>query len=104
MAAAVRTVPVRATRLLAVCGKCGRKLGGGFGKDGDTSLAKMLRRGLASARGKRAAVRIVETKCLDICPKHAVAVIDGDHPGEVLIVASGTSVETVAARFALATA
>lgn len=98
---AVRTVAGRSARLLAICGKCGRKLGGGFGKGGGQSLTKLLRRELAAAKGKRAAVRIVETRCLKICPRHAVALVDGSRPDEILIVAQGTPAAIVAARLVL---
>ena len=98
---AVRTVTTRSARLLAICGKCGKKLGGGFGKGGKTSLVKTLRRDLVAAKGKRAAVRIVETRCLGVCPRQAVAMIDGRVPGAVLIVARGTDVGTVAGRLEL---
>ncbi len=97
----VRTVSTRASRLLAVCGKCGKKMGGGFGKGGKASLIKTLRRELAAAKGKRAAVRIVETRCLGICPRHAVAVVDGGCPESVLIVARGTEVGVIADRLEL---
>ena len=97
----VRTVSTRAARLLAVCGKCGRKLGGGFGKGGTASLVKTLRRGLAAAKGKRAAVRVVETRCLGICPRHAVAMVDGGSPNAVLIIARGTDIGTLAGQLAL---
>ena len=97
----IRVLPVAATRLLAICGKCGKKLGGGFGERRDRSLVKALKRGVPELHGKRARVRVVETKCLDICPKGAVALVDSAAPGEVLIVARGTAVEAVAARLAL---
>ena len=101
---AVRTITAPSARLLAVCGKCTRKLDGGFGDEGAVSLTKALRRGLRNALGKRAEIRIVETRCLDICPKRAVALIDGNSPGEIVIVAAGTSVDELAARLELATA
>lgn len=97
----VRTVSTRAARLLAVCGKCGKKIGGGFGKGGKASLVKTLRRDLAAAKGKRAGVRVVETRCLGICPRHAVAVVDGRHPDAILIVARGTEVDEIADRLEL---
>ena len=100
-AAPVRTIPVAATRLLAICGKCGKKLRGGFGADGDRSLGKALKRAVPGTRGKRAAVRIIETKCLDICPKGAVAMMDSAQPGSVVVVARGTSVATVCAGLGL---
>ena len=97
----IRVAPLRASRLLAICGKCGRKLDGGFGDKGEASLVKTLRRDLAEAKGKRASVLIVETKCLDICPKHAVAMVDSARLGEVLIVAEGTSSVELAERLGL---
>lgn len=96
----VRILPVRARRLIAVCGKCSRKLDGGFGDDGDRPLAKVLRRAVGG--GKKAVVRIVETKCLDICPKRAAALIDSDRPGEVVIVPARTPTETLIARLGMA--
>ena len=97
----VRTVSTKVARLLAICGKCGRKLDGGFGKGGKASLVKTLRCGLAAAKGKRAAVRVVETRCLGVCPRHAVAMVDGSSPTAVLIVSRGTDVETLADRLEL---
>ncbi len=92
---AIRTLKARSERLIAVCGKCGRKLGGGFGPDGDQALAKRLRRVMADAKGKRAAILIVETKCMDICPKRAVALVDSAAPGKVTIVPARTSAALV---------
>ncbi len=97
----VRTVPTSATRLLAVCGKCGKKIGGGFGKGRKFSLVKTLRRDLAAAKGKRAAVRVVETRCLGICPRQAVAMIDSQRPDAVLIVARDTGSDMIAERLQL---
>ena len=97
----VRTVSTRVARLLAVCGKCGKKVGGGFGKGGKASLVKTLRRDLAAAKGKRAAVRVVATRCLGICPRDAVAVVDGHSPDKVLIIARGTDTGTIADRLEL---
>lgn len=99
---AVRILPVKARRLIAVCGKCSRKLDGGFGDDGDRPLAKVLRRAMAGGGGKKAVIRIVETKCLDICPKRAAALIDSSRPGEVVIVPARTPTETLIARLDVA--
>lgn len=97
----IRTVVTAATRLIGICGKCGKKLGGGFGADGDKPLAKLLRRKAARARGKRAAVRVMTTACLDICPRDAVAMVDSAAPGTVLIVAERTPVARICARIGL---
>ena len=97
----IRTLAARSTRVIALCRKCGKKLGGGFGTGGKLSLAKALRRELDLPKGKRARVRLVETTCLDLCPKGAVVVIDGARPFETLLVHGGTPVAAVAARLAL---
>ena len=57
---------------------------------------------MPEAKGKRATLRIVDTRCLDICPKGAVAIIDSNNPGEVMIVPAGTSTDAVASRLGLA--
>ena len=99
--AGIRALRARSTALVAICRKCGKKLGGGFGKGGDVSLAKALRRDFDFGKGKRASVRLVETGCLDICPKGAVVVVAGNRPGETLLIPSGTSTGEVAARLGL---
>lgn len=85
--------------VVLVCGKCSRKVGGGFGPDGDRPLAKLLRR--HAGKGKHAAAGVIETKCLKLCPKNAVCVVDGARPGEWLAVAPGEPVEALAARLGL---
>lgn len=79
-----------------MCGKCSRKVGGGFGPDGDQRLAKLLQR--RAGKGKHAVAGVIETKCLKLCPKNAVCVVDAACPGEWLLVPPGTPVDEVAAR------
>ena len=81
--------------LLLVCRKCSKKLDGGFGPDGRTSLAKALRRELGATKGRKSPVGIIEVKCLGICPKHAVTMVDAAHPRDWLIVKAGTDVADV---------
>lgn len=97
----VRVVATAATRILAICGKCGKKLGGGFGGGAGQPLGKALRQSLKGTKGKRATLRIIETKCLDICPKGAVALLDSAQPGAVVLVQRATPVAVVAARLGL---
>ena len=61
---------------LLVCRKCSKKLGGGFGAKGKASLAKALKQELGAKGGRKSKIGIVEVKCLGICPKHAVTMID----------------------------
>lgn len=91
----IRVARGRWRHVALVCGKCSRKLDGGFGRDGDERLAKLLRD--RAGRGKRAVAGVVETKCLKLCPKKAVAVIDAARPGEWLVVPAGEPVDAVVA-------
>ncbi len=81
-----------------VCGKCSKKLDGGFGKKGRTPLAKLLRKILGLKTGRKAALGVVETRCLGICPRGGVVLVDGRKPGEWLVVPGGADVAELAAR------
>ena len=83
-----------------VCAKCSKKLGGGFGEKGKTPLAKALKQ-LGGGKKRKAPFGVVETKCLGICPKGAVTVVDAAHPGLWLVVEAGTEMEVVAERLGL---
>ena len=89
---------------ILVCAKCSKKLDGGFGEDGRMPLAKMLCRALGGSKGRRAGLGVVEVKCLDVCPKRGVVVVDSARPGRWEIVAAGTSVTDVLARLGRAQA
>lgn len=81
---------------LLVCRKCSKRLGGGFGPKGRTPLAKALRKHLGVKKGRKATFGIVEVKCLGVCPKGAVTVINGKAPGEWLLVKAGGDLDAVA--------
>ncbi len=81
-----------------VCGKCSKKVGGGFGPKGKTSLAKALRGLLGLGKGRKARLGVVETKCLGVCPKRAVVVA---RAGAWLVVPEGTDVARVAGELGL---
>ncbi|KPF71491.1 hypothetical protein IP88_10750 [alpha proteobacterium AAP81b] len=97
----IRHVPSAATRLIAICGKCSRKLDGGFGPDGDKPLAKALKRELALPKPKHARLRLIETRCLKLCPKGAVVVADSAAPGSLALVPARTPIAEVIADFGL---
>ncbi|MES2337557.1 MAG: (2Fe-2S) ferredoxin domain-containing protein [Pseudomonadota bacterium] len=78
--------------VVLVCGKCSKKLDGGFGAKGRTSLAKALRSALKLGKGRKATAGIVETKCLGVCPKRAVVVA---RSGDWLVVPAGTDIARV---------
>jgi predicted metal-binding protein len=80
---------------ILVCVKCSKKVDGGFGEKGKTSLAKALKKEFG--KGRRASRGVVEVKCLKVCPKNAVTVIDSRKPHEWMVVRAGTPVAQVAA-------
>lgn len=89
------------TDVVLVCRKCAKKLGGGFGPDGDQSLPKALRKEIAKREGgkpmkkprrKGARVAVVEIDCLDICPKGAAVVVPAGAPSRWRSVPRGTDV------------
>ena len=99
----IKAVPTPATAIIAICGKCGKKLGGGFGASGGTSLGKALATALHLPKPKRAKVRVVETRCLKLCPKGAVAVLCSGDPGHILVIPAKTPVAAVIHRLGLHT-
>jgi predicted metal-binding protein len=80
---------------ILVCGKCSKKIGGGFGDKGKTPLAKALKK-LGGGKKRKADFGVIETRCLGVCPKGAVTVIDAAHPGKWMLVEEGTPVDEVA--------
>ena len=97
----IKSVATPATAIIAICGKCSKKLGGGFGAAGKCSLGKALTAALHLPKPKRARVRIVETKCLKLCPKGAVAVIASADPGHILVIPNNTSMTAMIHRLGL---
>jgi NADH:ubiquinone oxidoreductase subunit E len=85
-------VRARWSSAVLVCGKCSRKLDGGFGKKGCTPLAKALKREPGFGKGRKASVGVIETKCLGICPKGAVVMVDTRVPKRWRIVPAGADV------------
>ncbi len=86
-----------------VCAKCSKKLDGGFGPKGKAPLAKALRKQLALKKGRKGAAGVVEVKCLGVCPRGAVTVVNGAQAREWLIVPEGADVAELAAELGLPT-
>ncbi|WP_420137047.1 hypothetical protein [Sphingomonas sp.] len=85
-----------------VCAKCEKKLDKkGFGADGKQRLSKLLRTRFAGGKGRKAGIGVMSVKCLKVCPKRAVTVVDGARPRDWLIVQSGTPIEQVESRLGL---
>ena len=81
-----------------VCGKCQKKLDGGFGRKGRQTLAKALREEPGFGKGRKAEVGVVETRCLGVCPRGAVTLVDTRVPGRWRLVREGEDVSALAAR------
>lgn len=79
-----------------VCAKCSKRLDGGFGPKGKQSLGKALRKHLGLKKGRKAAAGVVDVKCLGVCPRGAVTVVNAASSREWLLVPAGANVDTVA--------
>ncbi|MDF7776772.1 (2Fe-2S) ferredoxin domain-containing protein [Sphingomonas sp. AOB5] len=79
-----------------VCAKCTKRLGGGFGPRRRTPLAKTLRNYLKSRKDRGRGTGIVETRCMGVCPRGAVTVLNGAESRDWLLIPAGTPVEAVA--------
>lgn len=99
--ASIRTVTTPSTTLVAICKKCGKKMGGGFGDGGGKSLAKALKTHLDLPKWKRSPIRIVETGCTKLCPRRAVAVTTSRDPTLVFVIPQETPVGEIAAHLGL---
>jgi predicted metal-binding protein len=86
---------------LLVCGKCSKRLDGGFGPKGRTPLAKALRKHLGLKKGRKGKAGIVEVKCLGVCPRGAVTVVNGAAPGEWMLVKADADLDVIAAGLGL---
>ncbi|HTG38849.1 (2Fe-2S) ferredoxin domain-containing protein [Sphingomonas sp.] len=85
-----------------VCAKCSKRVGGGFGDKGKTPLAKALRRHLDLKKGRKGAAGVVEVRCLGICPRGAVVVVNGAASRVWHLVQPGADLNEVAAGVGLA--
>jgi predicted metal-binding protein len=82
--------------VILLCGKCARKMDGGYGSKGKHTLRDVLRAPLRAKR--RRDVRVIETRCMGICPKKAVTALNASHPGKIFTIKKGTASEEVMAR------
>lgn len=87
---------------ILVCAKCSKKLDGGFGPKGKTPLAKALRKHLGLKKGRKSAAGILEVRCLGVCPRNAVTVINGAETSVWSLVRAGADLDEVADSLGLA--
>ena len=100
-AAGLKSVRSHWSTALLVCRKCSKRLDGGFGPKGRTSLAKALRKELGGGKDRKGKLGIIEVKCLGVCPRGAVTIIDAAHPGEWKIVAARQDIEEIVSALRL---
>jgi predicted metal-binding protein len=74
------------SEVVMVCAKCAAKLG--RGRKGKTELRGEIREALKT-RGLSKAIRVVETSCLDLCPKGGQTVATGRQLGEARLTVMG---------------
>ncbi len=84
-----------------VCAKCSKKLDGGFGPKGKQPLGKALRKHLHLKKGRKAGAGILDVKCLGVCPRGAVTVVNGAASREWLIVPAGADLDILAGELNL---
>ena len=87
---------------ILVCAKCSKRLDGGFGKKGKQRLAKALKAYLGVRRFRKARVGVVEVKCLGVCPRGAVTVVNSADPTRWRLVAKDTDLAALAAELGIA--
>ena len=102
MAAGLKTrVRSNWANAVLVCAKCSKKLDGGFGPKGKAPLGKALRKHLHLKKGRKAAAGIVDVKCLGVCPRGGVTVVNGSASREWLLVPAGADLYTIADELGL---
>jgi len=90
-----RRLESRWSGAILVCSKCSKKLDGGFGRKGRTSLGKALRKRFGLKKGRKSPVGLIEVKCLGVCPKNAVTLIDTSRPDTWRLVPAGADIEAI---------
>lgn len=75
---------------ILVCAGCSKRMGNrGFGRGGRQSLASAMRRALGASLFRRPRAGVVEVKCLGVCPRGAITLVDAARPDTVRLVSRG---------------
>jgi predicted metal-binding protein len=93
--AGIRRMPWKTIILL--CGKCARKIDGGYGAKRENTLKEALCAELQGT-GRRREVRVIETRCMGICPKKAVTALNASRPSLILTIPKGTGAAVALAQ------
>jgi hypothetical protein len=72
-------------------------MNGGYGRKGRETLRTALRSGLR-AEGFKRGVRVIEMRCIGICPKNAVTALNASRPDKILTIPKGTASEEALAQ------
>ena len=94
----IRRLPSNWSQAILVCGKCSKKIGGGFGPKGKASLAKALRKKFGLKKGRKSRAGVCETRCLGVCPRRAVTIA---RAREWLVVQPGADLDELGAILGL---
>ncbi len=86
---------------ILVCATCSTRLGRGFGARHRQRLATALRRHLGIRRFARNPLGVVEVKCLGMCPRGGVAVVNARHPHRCHRALAGTDLAKIAEALGL---
>jgi predicted metal-binding protein len=97
MPQSIRSRPTPWNAVILLCGKCARKMKGGYGHKGNETLRTALRSELG-AQGYKRTVRVIETRCIGICPKKAVTALNASRPDAILTIPKGTAAEDALAQ------
>lgn len=98
-----RQVRSQWSNAILVCAKCSKKLDGGFGPKRRTPLAKALRKHLGLKKGRKGTAGVVEVRCLGVCPRGAVTVVNGADARVWNLVPAGADLDDVARELGLIT-
>jgi predicted metal-binding protein len=90
MAELIRARPTAWNTVVLLCGKCARKMDGGYGRNGKEKLRNVLREAFRE-NGHRRDVRIIETRCMGVCPRQAVTALNASRPARILTIPKGTA-------------
>jgi predicted metal-binding protein len=93
----IRVRPTPWKNVILLCGKCARKMDGGYGPKGKETLRTVLREAFRET-GYRRDVRIIESRCMGICPKKGVTSMNASHPNRILTIPKGTAADEAMAQ------